>query len=86
MICGRYPSFIVIRRLTREKWIVKNSTFTKLTEKDFTQRYSVSLSNNKIDIFGFVPALTFSYTKRDSNVPNREYEKYTTEFTMFQRF
>ena len=69
-----------------ERWIVKNKTFTKLAEHDFIQRYSVSLSNNKIDIWGFVPTLTFSYIKRDSNIPNREYEKYTTEFTMHQRF
>ena len=69
-----------------EKWIVKNKTFTQLAEQDFTQRYSLSLSNNKIDIWGFVPTLTFSYTKRDSNVPNREYKKYTTEFTLHQRF
>lgn len=69
-----------------EKWVVKNKTFTKLAEQDLTQRYSVSLSNNKIDMWGFVPMLTFSYTKRDSNVPNRQYKKYTTEFTLYQRF
>ncbi len=69
-----------------EKWIVKHQGFTKLAERDLMQRYSVSLSNNKIDILGFVPTLTFSYTKRDSNVPNRQYKKYTTEFTLHQRF
>jgi len=79
------PSFIW-SNYDGKRWIVKNETFTKLAEKDFTQRYSVSLSNNKIDIWGFVPTLTFSYTKRDSNIPNREYEKYTTELTMYQRF
>lgn len=79
------PSFIW-SNYDGERWIVKNETFTQLAERDFTQRYSVSLSNNKIDIWGFVPTLTFSYTKRDSNIPNREYEKYTTEFTMHQRF
>lgn len=79
------PSFIW-SNYDGERWIVKNKTFTQLAERDFTQRYSVSLSNNKIDIWGFVPTLTFSYTKRDSNIPNREYEKYTTELTMYQRF
>ena len=79
------PSFIW-SNYDGERWIVKNKTFTQLAERDFTQRYSVSLSNNKIDIRGFVPTLTFSYTKRDSNIPNREYEKYTTELTMYQRF
>ena len=79
------PSFSWAR-YDAERWIVKDETFTKLAERDFIQRYSVSLSNNKIDIWGFVPTITFSYTKRDSNIPNREYEKYTTEFTMYQRF
>lgn len=79
------PSFIW-SNYDGEKWIVKNQTFTQLAERDFTQRYSASLSNNKIDLWGFVPTLTFSYTKRDSNVPNRKYERYTTEFTMHQRF
>lgn len=79
------PSFIW-SNYDGERWVVKNKTFTKLVEQDFTQRYSMSLSNNKIDIWGFVRTLTFSYTKRDSNIPNRKYEKYTTEFTMSQRF
>ena len=61
-------------------------TQKKMTEHDFTQRYAVSVSNNKFDIWGFVPTLTFSYTNRDSNVKNREYDKTTIEFTMQQRF
>ena len=46
----------------------------------------MSLSNNKVDIWGFVPTLTLSYTNRDSNIKVREYEKWTAEFTMRQRF
>lgn len=64
-----------------------NTVFQKMiTERDFIQRYAISLSNNKFDIWGFVPTLTFSYTKRDSNVKTREYDKMTVEFTMQQRF
>lgn len=69
-----------------EKWIVKNHTFTKLAERDLTEHYSVSLSNHKIDWWGFVPSLTFGYTRRNSNVPNRQYHKVTTQFTLYQRF
>lgn len=68
------------------RWAVKDYTFTQITERDFMQRYALSLSNNKIDIWGFVPTITFSYTKRDSNISSREYEKWTAEFTMRQRF
>lgn len=69
-----------------EKWVVKNNTFQKVKEHDFLQRYSVTLSNNKFDIWGFVPTLTFSYTQKDSNIHSREYKKWTTEFTFQQRF
>lgn len=68
------------------RWAVKDYAFSQVTERDFTQRYAVSLSNNKIDVWGFVPTLTVSYTKRDSNIHAREYEKWTVEFTMRQRF
>ena len=68
------------------RWAVKNYHFEQIVERDFTQRYAVSLSNNKLDIWGFVPTITVSYTKRDSNIRVREYEKWTTEFTMRQRF
>ena len=68
------------------RWAVKNYQYTQIKEHNFTQRYAVSLSNNKIDLWGFVPTFTVSYTKRDSNIDSREYEKWTTEFTMRQRF
>ena len=68
------------------QWVVKNDEFTQITEQDFVQRYSLSLSNNKFDVFGFIPTLTVSYTKRDSNIWQKEYEKTTIEFTMQQRF
>ncbi len=68
------------------RWAVKHYHFQQIVERDFMQRYSVSISNNKIDIWGFVPTLTVSYTNKDSNIHSREYEKWTTEFTMRQRF
>lgn len=72
------------------RWVVvsenNNIQWAHITERDFMQRYAVSLSNNKFDIWGFVPTITFSYTTRDSNIKNREYDKTTVEFTMQQRF
>ena len=69
-----------------KQWVVKNNRFTQITERDFAQRYAVSLSNNKFDIWGFVPTVTLSFTKRDSNIWQREYKKTTLEFTFQQRF
>lgn len=72
------------------RWtVVTENGFLKqkqITEHNFLQRYAVSLSNNKFDVWGFVPTLTVSYTKRDSNIKSREYDKTTIEFSMQQRF
>ena len=68
------------------RWAIKNNVMTRITEHDMMQRYIVSLSNNKVDIWGFMPTLTFSYTRRDSNIPNRGYDKTALEFSMQQRF
>ena len=69
-----------------EKWVVKNNTYQPVKERDFLQRYSVSLSNNKLEVWGFVPTLTVAYTQKDSNIHSREYKKWTTEFSFQQRF
>ena len=69
-----------------DQWSVQNGTFTQVTERDFTQRYQLSVSNNKFDIWGFVPTVIFSYSRRDSNMWQREYDRWAVEFTMAQRF
>ena len=68
------------------RWAVVDHSFAAVTERDFMQRYALSLSNNKFDFWGFVPTVTVSYTKRDSNIHAREYDRWTAEFTMRQRF
>ena len=69
-----------------ERVYVKNNTPVIGKERDFLQRYSLSLSNNKFDFMGFVPTITVSYTNKDSNIHSREYEKISAEFTFQQRF
>lgn len=68
------------------RWTVKDQRITQITEHDFTQRYAVSVSNNKLDLWGFVPQITVSYTHRQSNIWQREFGKTAIEFTMQQRF
>ena len=69
-----------------KRWVVYNGKFRKKAIKDFNQRYSISLSNNKFSIWGFVPTLTVSYSRRNSNIWQREYNKYSAEFTFQQKF
>ncbi len=68
------------------RWVVYNNAFSEIAARDFTQRYGLTISNNKINIWGFVPALTVSFTRRDSNIWQRTYNKTALEFTMQQRF
>ena len=79
------PSFTWIN-YDGPRYAVKDERYQLVVENDFIQRYSVSLSNNKFDVMGFVPTLTVSYTKKDSNIHSRQYEKTTLEFTFHQRF
>ena len=69
-----------------DKWFVHNGDFSQITERDFTQRYFVSISNNKFDVWGFVPTIVLGYTHRDSNIWQREFDKFSAEFTMRQKF
>jgi tetratricopeptide (TPR) repeat protein len=62
------------------------SEYTQVVEKLFTQRYMVSLSNNKISFLGFTPVVSYAYTDRKSNINSRSYEKHDIGFTMQQRF
>jgi hypothetical protein len=79
------PSFYT-SKYDAAQWVVKDDSFAQVTERDFVQRYALSISNNKFDVWGFVPTFTISYTKRDSNIWQREFQKTTLEFTMQQRF
>lgn len=69
-----------------ERVYIKDNVPVVGQERDFLQRYSLSLSNNKFDFWGFVPTITVSYTNKDSNIHSREYEKISAEFTFQQRF
>lgn len=68
------------------RWAVRDGQISEITERDFTHRYALSVSNNKLDVLGFVPTITVSYTRRDSNMWQREFSKTAIEFTMMQRF
>lgn len=73
-------------RYDAPRWVVNDGKFAQRTEHDFTQYYTLAVSNNKFDIWGFVPTLSLTYTRRDSNIWQREYDKFSAEFTMRQRF
>ena len=77
---------ILYTNYDEERWFVKNLGFEEIKEKDITKRYSISLSNRKISLWGFTPTISYTYTDKNSNVWQHEYEKSAFEFTINQRF
>ncbi len=69
-----------------ERPVVKDLAFVYIKESDITKKYTLSLSNRKIKIFGFVPTITYVYTDKTSNIWQKEYAKSTVEFTVNQSF
>lgn len=69
-----------------KRWTVKDYEFKEVKEWDITQRYSVSLSNRKVSLWGLMPVLTYSYTNKKSNIWQREYQKSLIELSIQKRF
>ncbi len=70
----------------KERFYVKNGKFRKIKERNFSQKYLLNVSNNKFDIFGFVPSVGIEYIKRTSNIWQKEFDKISFEFTLKQKF
>jgi tetratricopeptide (TPR) repeat protein len=68
------------------RWVVKDGGFTQVVEKDFLQRYSSSISNANLGFWGFAPSWNFSYTRRTSNIWQREFAKTSLGLEIIKRF
>ncbi len=77
---------ILYTQYEEPRWFVKNLGFEEIKEKDITRKYSFSISNRKISLWGFTPTLSYVYTDKNSNVWQREFEKSSFEVTINQRF
>ena len=62
------------------------SEYIQVVERQFTQRYMASLSNNRFTLYGFTPVINYSYTNRESNINSRSFSKHAIGFTVQQRF
>jgi tetratricopeptide (TPR) repeat protein len=79
------PSLIFIK-YDSPRTIIKDMWFEEIREQNIINRYAISLSNNNIEFYDFVPNFTYSYTNQSSNVPNRDYGKHTIALTLQRRF
>lgn len=66
--------------------IVKNGVHKRVKEKDVSQRYTLSLSNAKIEIWDCIPVLKIIYTNNDSNVPMYEHDKWSFGISLKRKF
>ena len=68
------------------QWAIKDDDYIQIKEQDFMQKYSLSLSNNRLEFLGFTPTLILSYAKKDSNIWHSGHKKYSFDITLRRRF
>lgn len=66
--------------------IVKNNVPKRVHEKYFLQKYTISLSNLKIEYMGFIPVVNVSYTTKDSNIPIPSYDRWSFGVNIKRKF
>lgn len=69
----------------KENYFIKNLQYKQIKEKDFINKYTLSVSNNKISLFGFLPTINLSVIDKHSNIWQKEYKKSTVTFTLNQK-
>lgn len=68
------------------QWAIKDGVYTQIEEQDFMQKYSLSLSNNRLEFLGFTPTIILSYSKKDSNIWHNGNRKTSFDITLRRRF
>ena len=66
--------------------VVKNGVTKRVKERDISQKYTLSLSNAKIEFFGFMPVVKLNYTNQKSNIPISEYNKWSFGVSVKRKF
>ena len=66
--------------------IVKNGVTKRVKERDISQKYTLALSNAKIEFLGFIPVVKLNYTNNKSNVPISEYDKWSFGVSVKRKF
>ena len=65
---------------------VKNGVLERVKERDISQKYTMELSNAKIEFFDFIPILKLNYTNQKSNIPISEYDKWSFGVSIKRKF
>lgn len=67
-------------------WFVIDNKFQERTRQDKTMRFYARLSNNKINWKNIIPAISYTFTTRTSNIQLYEFDKHRIEFELIRRF
>jgi tetratricopeptide (TPR) repeat protein len=67
-------------------YITRDNRIDVTTRKDKTWQLSSSLSSNVFERYNLTPMLQYNYTKRNSNIWTREYERHRVNFMLNYRF
>jgi hypothetical protein len=67
-------------------YVTRDNRIDEATRKDQTWRFLASFSSTALEEYGLTPVLQYSYTKRDSNIWTREYDRHRLNLLVNYRF
>jgi hypothetical protein len=85
-------SLFVEASLTRTRYkdsqwyVTRDNAITVTTRKDTTRQFAASLSSSLLERYDLTPVLQYAYTRRDSNIWTREYDRHRVNFLINHRF
>jgi tetratricopeptide (TPR) repeat protein len=74
-------------RYNASQWYVtRDNAITETTRQDTTWQFAASLSSSVFERYDLTPVLQYVYTKRDSNIWTRDYDRHRINFLINYRF
>jgi hypothetical protein len=67
-------------------YITRDNRIAVTTREDTTRQLSASLSSSFFERYNLTPVLQYAYTRRDSNIWTREYDRHRVNFLLNYRF
>jgi hypothetical protein len=74
-------------RYRASQWyITRDYRIDETIRRDITKQLSASLSSSLFESWGLTPMLQYVYTRRESNIWTREFERHRLNFLVNYRF
>lgn len=69
-----------------DRLVIQDNKLQFIKEKNNIYGYSATLSNNKLDFYGFTPAIVYQYFNRDSNIFDRDISRQSVQIMIQKKF